>query len=52
LHTETLKCFSTLIALPLLDLGIHPEDHGIVIDKKIANCFMLGGLDGADSNKI
>jgi len=29
--------FSTCIALPLFDLGVNPEDLGIVIDKKLLN---------------
>jgi len=29
--------FSTYKALPLFDLGIHPEDLGIVMDKKFLN---------------
>jgi len=43
--------FSTCIALPFLNCKVHPEGLGIAM-AKIAKYFMLGGLDGAEFNKI
>jgi len=39
---ETSACnpgmfFSTCKALPLFDFGVHPEDLGIMVDKKLLN---------------
>jgi len=37
LQPETLGFFSTSIALPLFDLGVHLEGIGIVMDEKLLN---------------